>query len=116
VSIRQQADIHSWQSYPKVVFVEFSGTTTTRTLKVNEQIVRVTTGSSASTLTLPNVQEAMGKMYAIQLMTDGGGNLTVNDGAEAEGTLSDTYADAADRAVYFSDGQYWHTLASTGTA
>lgn len=98
-----------------IVYITSSATVTTKTLKAYERVVRVTTNASnAITVTLPPVAEAVGKTYSIALVVDGGVNLTVASGGDSKNTISSTYADADDREVYFSDGLYWHVLASSG--
>ena len=82
--------------------------TATDTLEVYETLVLCDTTDGAITLTLPNVSEAIGKVYSIKLETDGGTDVTIQDGDESKYWEADiTLDDAGDGVLLYSDGQSW---------
>lgn len=84
-------------------FVDF---TETGTLDVNEQLVRCT-NAAAATLTLPDVAEAAGRMYAIYYPVDTGGDVTITQ-TGAEGWDGDYTLDTVgDGYLLYSDGRHW---------
>lgn len=110
-----QKGISDSQVLDKVVHITSSALVTTYYLSVYEKIVRVTTDdTNAITVYLPYVAEAVGQMFIISLETDGGVDLTVASRGDCSVAISDTFADAKDRCIYFSDGVYWHKIASSG--
>lgn len=94
----------------KTVTADASGTYT-YTLKPYEQLVVVDTALGASTLRLPRVTEAAGRMYSIRTLSTNDcviAEFSTNDSLDftAPGTLSD----ADDRVLLYSDGLMWWTL------
>ena len=88
------------------------------TLTVYEQVVFADTTDGAMAITLPPVSEAVGKMYSIKLITDGG-NLTVQDQDDSydwSGQGGDfTLTAATDCVLLFSDGHAWYNLCEQTT-
>ena len=107
---RNQARISGGQVMDKFVVK-----TASATLGVNDQVCDVDTTDGAVTITLPNVEEAAGRIYSIFLITDGGNDVTIQDQDESRDWEGDfTLADADDGYVLYSDGRKWHTLATSG--
>jgi hypothetical protein len=94
----------------KTVTADATGTYT-YTLKPYEQQVVVDSTLGNSTLRLPRVSEAMGRMYSIRI-------LAANDVVIAEYSTNEsldftapgTLSDADDRVLLYSDGLMWWTL------
>lgn len=79
-------------------------------LAVSDQVVIVASDSSAVTVTLPQVDEAAGRIYSIQAPDGGDNTVTVQDNDESM-NWSDLSLDfAADRVLLYSDGLSWWTL------
>ena len=87
--------------------------TATIILTVRDQLVRCdTTAVAGYTIYLPNVSEAIGKIYSITLTADGG-DLVIADQDESydwEGDYSITAAKG--NALFYSDGYKWHDIAA----
>lgn len=94
------------------VLDNFLAATISAALTVNQQCVECVTGASVDvTITLPNVGEAMGRTFAISLITDGGFDVVVQDQDESrdwEGDYTLTAAD--DYVLLYSDGRKWWQL------
>jgi len=86
--------------------------TASATLTVNEQCVECVTGAAVDvTVTLPLVDAARGRTYAISLITDGGFDVVVQDQDESRTWGGDYTLDtAADHVVMYSDGRKWWAL------
>ena len=80
-------------------------------LLVNQQRVRVTAGG-AGNLTLPPVNEAIGKFYSIIVRNGTTYTVTVIDAGDSEIAVSIAIAVDAGYAVLYSDGTCWYPLVS----
>ena len=78
-------------------------------LALYEQTVICNTASYAGKVTLPNVTEAKGMTYNIQLKT-AGNNLTVQDRDDSEDWTDATLDAANDNMCVLSDGVRWSIL------
>ena len=95
------------------VFADFLAATVSATLTVNQQTVECVTGAAVDvTITLPNVEEAKGRIFTIQLITDGGFDVVIQDQDESRSWTDLTLDTALDYAVLYSDGRKWWVLAS----
>lgn len=79
------------------------------TIGVNQHRVRVTAGA-AGNLTLPPVNEAMGKFYSIVVRNGTTWTVTVIDQGDSEIAVSIAVAVDAGYAVLYSDGTCWYPL------
>ncbi len=96
----------------KTVFFTSTETGEEKALSLFEQVVICSTASYTGTVLLPNVGEAKGLTYSIQLRT-AGNNLTVADRNDSQDWNGDDTLDTADDYVeYRSDGIRWILLAS----
>lgn len=90
---------------------------TTYQMKVYEFLIEVLTSATyTTTVRLPNVSEARGKIYAIKLHTDGGQDITVQcygDSDDAYGWSDLTIGTAGSGYVLYSDGESWWQLGTT---
>ena len=85
------------------------------TLTVNQQTVECDTTSNAITVTLPDVNEAYGRIFTVALITDGGNDVTIQDQDESRNWDGDyTLADADDEYVFYSNGRKWYVLTTIG--
>lgn len=90
--------------------------TATGTLAVYQTRVKVTAGAADLVLTLPNVTEARGRIYTIELVATGGGGVTVQDQDETTDPYTSTKITGADGyCVVYSDGTRWYELAHSAT-
>jgi hypothetical protein len=85
--------------------------TVAATLTAQQQVVEYTTAAGACACTLPPVIEAMGKIYTISLITDGG-DLTVQDQDDSRDWTDLTMDTANDYCCLYSDGRKWFNLDS----
>ena len=81
------------------------------TLTVGQQCCEADTTDGAMAVTLPNVEEAAGKIFSISLITDGG-DLTIQDQDESRDWTDLTLDTANDFALLYSDGRKWFKLDS----
>lgn len=88
----------------------------TRQLEVYETTLICNTAAAAGTVYLPNVAEAAGMTYTIELRT-AGNNLTIKDGsgyAAATVGWDDVVPNKAkEYAVFYSDGHKWAVVDSS---
>lgn len=96
--------------------------TSATTLDVYDQMVRCSASPStgAYTITLPRVEQARGRFYAIFATdADGTNAITVQDQDESQDWSDITLNGANDGVLLYSDGQKWWTAVSdishTGT-
>ena len=91
-----------------VFWTTVATTDITRTLKLYEDTIIVSTAAAAGTLTLPDVGEAKGQTFTIMLRT-AGNNLTVQDNAgdNAEDWTDYTLDAANDNLCLYSNGRRW---------
>lgn len=83
------------------------------TLGVHDRVVEVDSDSSAVTLTLPQVDEAAGKIFTFTA-NDGVTNaVTVQDNDESKNWSDITLGSDNATLVLYSDGITWHTLVDT---
>ena len=105
--------LHGDQDIQKTIFPE-----ATVSLGVNDQVVRASTvsgGGGAFTITLPSVVEAVGRFYSIYMVArNGSENITIADKSDDSGLSDITLNLAADQVLLYSDGNIWHTVASSG--
>ena len=90
----------------KITFID-EATTLTR----NQLVCEADTTDGAMAVTLPNVEEAAGKIVSISLITDGG-DLTIQDQDESRDWSDLTLDTANDFALLYSDGRKWFKLDS----
>ena len=88
--------------------------TVSMTLASNQVVCECVTGGAVDvTITLPNVEEAAGKIYSISLITDGGFDVVVQDQDESRDWEGDFTMDTAlDYVLLYSDGRKWFVLNS----
>lgn len=93
-----------------------------KTLDVYDQMVRCAAGpaTGAFAITLPRVNEAKGRIYAIHCTdADGTNAITVQDQDESEDWTDITLNGPLDGVLLYSDGKKWWTLSTdvsnTGT-
>ena len=85
-------------------------------MDINDLVVRLTTDNVLGyTVTLPSVKEAVGRIYSITLVTDGGTNATLEDKVGDAGLSDLVFTAANDYALLYSDGYKWQTLLETTT-
>ena len=84
------------------------------TLRLDEQFVRCDSTDAAFAVTLPPVAEAMGLMFAINFIVDGG-DITIQDQNESYGWTDLVMTAVADHVCVYSDGLCWHVLHDTTT-
>lgn len=113
----------------KVKFVTADGTDdVAETLSVSDYVTRVSndindaSDGGTITITLPNVVEAMGRIYSIFAVAianagaGAAGTVVVTSDGDDDGFEGDyTLTAADDRVVLYSDGFAWHALAETTT-
>lgn len=81
------------------------------TLETHQTTIEALSDSSAVEITLPNVGEAVGKIYGFTAADGGTNAVTITDQGESV-DWSDIALNAAnDEAVLYSDGRKWHLLA-----
>ncbi len=81
-------------------------------MNVRETSVRCDTTSNVISISLPNVSEAIGKIYVVTLAVDGGNDLTITDQDESYDWEGDyTLNDALENKTFYSDGYKWHLIA-----
>lgn len=87
-------------------------------LGVNDNVAHVTGFSAATTVTLPQVAEAAGRVYAVKILDDASTNsITIQDNDESRSWSDLTCSNAAGGSVLlFSDGESWWILASTNVS
>lgn len=88
--------------------------TTTRTLKVYENMVEFDSTGGAFTCTLPKAAEAQGKYFTFRLAVDGG-DVTLAHGGDSLNWTNIVFNDAGDKSMLYCDGRMWHQL-NVGTA
>ena len=88
--------------------------TVAATLTSQQQVVEYNTTAGACAVTLPPVIEAMGKMYSISLITDGG-DLTVQDQDDSRDWADIVLTAANDYVLLFCDGRKWFSLDEQST-
>lgn len=110
---QKAADVGQVVGRDKRVYLTSSSALTAYSMEVGDAIVHVTTNAAnAITVTLPSVAAAVGLVYVIRLVTDGGVDCTIQDNNNDAG-LTDIVLDTVlDYAVLISDGTYWYELAS----
>ena len=86
------------------------------TLGINDRVVEVASDTAAVTVTLPNVDEAAGKTFAITAPNGLTNAVTVTDGAGGSVDFQGDYAlnADADGIVLYSDGRKWWQFADGG--
>ena len=83
-------------------------------MDINDLLVRATTGNSVDiAVTLPSVVEAVGRIYCVELTTDGGKNVVINDYGDDNAYTQATLDTAAQYVLLYSDGYVWRTLCSS---
>ncbi len=93
-----------------------SGTYTSDTLEVFEQICLIDTDTADGTFTcyLPSVGEAKGKFYSITLVDDGG-NVTVADQDDSYDWSDQSLTADDDGVLLYSDGMKWWVVVDNTT-
>lgn len=85
-------------------------------LTLREFVINIETHASyTTTIRLPSVSEARGKMYALKLVTDGTADATIQcygDSDDAYGWADLTLGTAGEGYLLYSDGQSWWQLAT----
>jgi hypothetical protein len=85
------------------------------TLTAQQQVVEYDTDvGGACAVTLPPVIEAMGKMYSISLVEDGG-DLTVQDQDDSRDWTDIVLTADDDYVLLYSDGRKWFSLDEQST-
>jgi hypothetical protein len=87
-------------------------------LGVNENVAHVTGFSAAVAVTLPQVADAAGRVYAVKILDAADiNNITLQDNDESRSWSDLTCSNASGgKAVLFSDGEEWHLLAATNVS
>ena len=81
-------------------------------LTIYDQLTHADTTDGAMTVYLPPVAQAMGKLYSIALITDGG-DLTIADLDDSRNWEGDyTLNDAGEHKLFYSDGEKWYNVAA----
>ncbi len=82
------------------------------TLEVYEQIVHVTMTTAAYAITLPNVSQAIGRIYTFYIKTNATPRvLTIQDQDDSFNWSDMTLNTVGSKVVLFSDGRTWHDMA-----
>lgn len=102
--------------YPNIIGVTSSATVTSYAMKAKERTLAIVLVSSNNlAVTLPPVNEAMGKIYAISLDVLASATATINDAGDDPLQTEVTLDTADDYWVGYSDGRRWYALVTNGT-
>ena len=85
-------------------------TGTSNTLTLTQETLDIVTGASDMTITLPTVEEALGRFYSFKLTTDGGGDVIIQDATSVNTKIASTMTEAGDSIVIMSSGVEWITI------
>ncbi len=85
-------------------------TGTSNTLTLTQETLDIVTGASDMTITLPTVEEALGRFYSFKLTTDGGGDVIIQDATSVNTQVAATMTEAGDSIVIMSSGVEWIAL------
>lgn len=100
-----------YDNHDKIVVDKYADPSEDYQMTTRDYVVRVDASSAAVTVTLPSVSETRGRIYSISA-ADATNNITITDKGDSEAWSDITLTMSNNRALLYSDGMFWYTLAS----